>query len=517
MREAIGTSTSKVSMTSDTNSNSPLGTKAFKNINSEGNSAICGCSNPICIHHIDDRNRANRLLKFTNRLQENGWPDVQLMPLRENKRGPIIRGKCELETEEARSLLVTPEEAARRIREEGVRGFYIYADMESHGTEGLIFSDEDVPEAWPDVRDTLRVVSGSGTSQHGYWANDGWHRGADGKDDLEGIGGVRVIRTGVVVPGSVHHDSGGIYHVIDDCPPAPLSPDDLPPELRPRTDGSLPSDEASHSPPDSIDEKAVSRVQEMVRAFYGHEDTDGFGLNGGTQRAQDMLTDLLRGRYRRGEDGMSRDVVTRFETTEDRGKDRECRHKAEQCLTGLLYGIIKRHGSMEDRDEASDLLYHYLSHVCNKHPKTTEGRRRLWHVSERYRRTTIHRAIEGFNREWFRRWRRKKYNGGQAWTDDYSEVTYATVVKAIIDLSDDFGSPPTQHQFPTRREITFLCKQRDDRSEETYREALSRLVNQYGEVKRADLGNNQQVYYLTWRDDPEEAESIHPEPERDDF
>lgn len=171
---------------------------------------------------------------------------------------------------------------------------------------------------------------------------------------------------------------------------------------------------------------------------------------------------------------------------------------------------------MDDRDEASDLLHHYMSHICNKHPKTTEGRRRLWHVSKEYRQTTIHRAIEGFNGEAFRRWRRKKYNGGHAWTDEYSEVTYATVMKAIIDLSDDFGSPPTQHQFPTRREITFLCKQRDGHSEETYRKALSRLLNEKGEVKRANLGNNMQVYFMMWRDDPEDAVSIHPEPEWDD-
>lgn len=477
----------------------------------------CGCSNSVCIHHTSDRERANRLLNFTNNLQENGWSDVKLMPLRENKRGPAIRGRCELETEEAQSLLVSPEEAARRIREDGARGFYIYADMESHGTEGLIFSDEDVPEAWPEVCDTLTVVSGSGEGRHRYWTNDGWERGADGKDDLDGIGGVKVIRTGVVVPGSVHHESGGIYHVVESHAPAPLSPDDLPPELRPRTDGSLPSDETSHSPPDSIDEDAVSRVQEMVREFYGHEDTDGVGYNSGTQRAQDMLTDLLRGRYRRKEDGMGRDVVTRFETTVDKGKDRECRHEAEICLAGILYGIIKRHGRREDRENASDLLYHYLSHVCNKHPKTTEGRRRMWHVSKEYRETTIQRAIESFNPEWFRRWRRKKYNGGHAWTDEYSDVTYATVLKAIIDLSDDFGSPPTQHQFPTRREITFLCQQKDGHSEETYHRALSRLVNEEGEVKRADLGNNKQVYYLTSRDDPEDAVSIHPEPEWDEF
>lgn len=68
---------------------------------------------------------------------------VQLMPLREDDYGPIIRGRCRLDTDETRSLLVTAEEAARQIERKGVRGFYVYADMADHGTDGLIFTDED--------------------------------------------------------------------------------------------------------------------------------------------------------------------------------------------------------------------------------------------------------------------------------------------------------------------------------------------------------------------------------------
>lgn len=464
----------------------------------------CGCQNPVCIHHVTDRERATHLLEYADVLRENGWPDIRLVPLWEDSRGPRIPKGDTIEDVET----VAPEEAARRIREDGVRGFYIYPDMADHGTEGLIFTDEDEPNAWPDVRDTLTVVSGSGEGRHRYWINDGWEGGADGKDDLQGVGSVQVIRTGVVVPGSVHHESGGIYHVVDDCPPTPLSPDDVPPELQPRGSGSLPSDETPHSPPDSVDEDAVSRIQEAIREFYQASHSSGW--NEVTKRARDMLTDLMRGRYRSPEDGMSRKVAKQFETVDDDGQNRECRHRAEKCLVGLLYGIIKRHGSQEDREEAPDLIYHYLSHISNKHPKTTENRQRMWSYSERYRRTTIHRAIESFDGERFRRWRRKQYDDGPTFTGEYSEVTYKTVMKAIIDLSDDVGDYPTQHQYPTREEVTFLCQRKDGRAKRTYAEALSRLVNRHGEVKRADLGNNQHVYYLTWRDDPEEAESIHP-------
>lgn len=320
---------------------------------------------------------------------------------------------------------------------------------------------------------------------------------------------MKVNRTGVVAPGSIHHESGGIYHVVESHAPAPFSPDDVPPGLQPRGSGSLPSDETSHSPPDSVDEDAVSRVEEAIQEFY--QASHGSGWNEVTKRARDMLTDLMRGRYRSPEDGMSREVAKQFETVDDNGKNRECRHRAETCLAGLLYGIIDRHGSREDGEEASDLIYHYLSHICNKHPKTTENRQRMWNYSEQYRRTTIHHAIESFDKERFTKWRRKQYDGGPTFTGEYSEVTYKTVMKAIIDLSDDLGDFPTQHQYPTREEITFLCQQKDGHPEGTYAEALSRLVNLYGKVKRADLGNNQHVYYLTWRDDPEEAESIHPD------
>lgn len=129
----------------------------------------CGCQNPVCIHHVTDRERTTLLLEYVDVLRENGWPDIRLVPLWENSRGPRIRKGDSIEDVET----VTPEEAARRIREEGVRGFYIYADMPAHGTEGLIFTDEDEPDQWPDIRDTLQVISGSGEGRHRSWTNDG--------------------------------------------------------------------------------------------------------------------------------------------------------------------------------------------------------------------------------------------------------------------------------------------------------------------------------------------------------
>lgn len=472
-------------------------------INAESIGSSCKCTNPVCRHITTDEERAGMLCTSADVVPG----DIQLMPLREDDRGPIIRGRCRLDTDEARSLLVTPEEAARRIEQKGVRGFYVYADLADHGTDGLIFTDEDEPDRWPDLPDSLTVVSGSGEGQHRTWLDDGWDHGAEGKGDLQGVGGVRVINTGVVVPGSIHHDSDGIYHVVDNRSPVSLSPDDLPAELRPTSSDSLPSDETSHAPPETIDEEARSRMEEVIRGFYH----DSRGEREVTKRARDMLTDLFRGRYRTNEGGMDRDVVQRFETTDDRGDDRECRHRAEKCLAGLLYGIIDRYGDRADREDAEQLIYHYITDACQKCPKTTEGRQRLWDYSERYRRTTVARAIEDFDREPFRRWRRRQYDDGPHFTGEYSVVTLETVMESIIDLSDDLGDYPTEHQYPTRSEIVALCQLKDDRAERTYAEALSRLVNRHRKVKRADLGDNCHIYYMEWRADPPEAIAIHPE------
>lgn len=51
-----------------------------------------------------DEKRAGMLCAFTVALPG----DIQLMPLREDKREPAIRKCCKLDSEEAQALLVTP-------------------------------------------------------------------------------------------------------------------------------------------------------------------------------------------------------------------------------------------------------------------------------------------------------------------------------------------------------------------------------------------------------------------------
>ena len=86
--------------------------KTSGSVNKTEHNQGCDCTNRVCTHNTTDEERADHLLEVTDDLKEAGFPDIRLMPLREDKRGPVIRDRSELDTDEARRLLVTPDEAA---------------------------------------------------------------------------------------------------------------------------------------------------------------------------------------------------------------------------------------------------------------------------------------------------------------------------------------------------------------------------------------------------------------------
>jgi len=73
----------------------------------------------------------------------------RLIPLEEEGKAPIIRGRCTLDSPEGREYLVDDEEAIRQIREEGARRFAIYAGKGDHRTAALILVDVDDRETFP--------------------------------------------------------------------------------------------------------------------------------------------------------------------------------------------------------------------------------------------------------------------------------------------------------------------------------------------------------------------------------
>lgn len=429
------------------------------------------------VHDVTDRERANHLQGFCNGLRDEGWSDIHLMPLNENERGPVITDRCRLDSKEALSYLDTPEEAARQIRENSVRGYYLYANKESHNTGNLIITDEDEPEEWPKIRETLTVVSGSGSGIHRYWINDGWQRGSEGKGELDGIGSVRVVNTGVVVPGSIHHESGGIYHVVNNCSPAPLSPSDLPEGLQPsgNTNG-----DHTYQDLDEPDEEAVQTVQKAIASFRTNTET--------SRRAIEYFKDLRAGNNLR-EHG--------FISSEN---EKGCRHEANIALSGLLHGMLLMDGE-RDRDRNKRLIHHYLSWVAHwdEYKWTDRGQRRKLLVSDKYIRDTVNTAINSFEHDYFNKWVRKtkKHN----FTGEYSELTKKAIMESIethLDTDD----------YPTKSEVVEVCKYFDEnpRSERTYGECLRKMVGK--NLKMAHMGGNDFRYYSFGVDDPEGAESI---------
>lgn len=436
--------------------------------------------------------RADLLLEFADALADAGWTEIRLMPLREKKRGPVIRDLCRLDSDEAQKLLATPEEAADRIRENGVRGYYLYAGMPDHGTEDLGVLDRDEPEKWPDTPDTLRVESGGDDdSDHHFFRNDGTVENASGKDDLKDVGSVMAERQGVVVPGSLHHETENVYRMADNPGIATLSADDLPPELRPRASSSG-GDLGELEPLKEIDGDAVALVEAAIREFYQRSET--------TQRAREHLTDLMRGRIRTAE------ATVQYVTEEGDGQ----RHTSEFNLAGLLYGILclsegepgPLMAEYVDDDRAEALIVEYIAHCCREQPETDDGQDRKFDLSDDYRRETVRRAIQTFDPEAFRKWSRKR-DGGCWYNDRYSDVTVDVVYSSVVTLAEE-------DEYPTKEKVVQLCQLRDpDRAERTHGEALSRLVNDHGQLRRARIGNRH-IYYPKRLPDPEEADEVVP-------
>lgn len=195
----------------------------------------CDHENPICSCNTSDTQRAALLEEYLDAVADNGWSNIRLMPLGEEGKGPIIEGRCRLKSDEAKSLLVGPEDATQLIEKEGARGFCLYAGKPEHGTADLVFTDHDDPDRFPADANTLTVVSGSGTGNHQTFENGGDVRNSKGKGELDGAGEVRAHNQYVVLPGSIH-PTGGIYHVESNPGIRELKPADLPDELLPSSE-----------------------------------------------------------------------------------------------------------------------------------------------------------------------------------------------------------------------------------------------------------------------------------------
>jgi len=176
------------------------------------------------------------LAKYIEVLSNNGWESPKLLPLGSKGKAPYIaEQRTSLSHPDVSDMLYTPAEAIEAVRT-GAIGFCLYADRPEHNTEGLVFADRDEPDQWPNLGNTVCVVSGSGTGDHLTFAADGEIENAKGKGELSGIGSIRGPNWFVVLPGSIH-PTGGIYHMKKNPGIAELSPTQLPANLQKSTPG----------------------------------------------------------------------------------------------------------------------------------------------------------------------------------------------------------------------------------------------------------------------------------------
>lgn len=176
------------------------------------------------------------------------------------------------------------------------------------------------------------------------------------------------------------------------------------------------------------------------------------------------------------------------------------RSKAEINLASLLFGIFESYGDASDNSQK--LTKQYLIHLARKYPHTNRGKPRKILRVRGYLNDTVRNAVKGFDSEKFRKWQRKK-DSWDTWTGDYSDIVYDELLSVIQALSDGFDD------YPTRKEIVALCHMKNpDRARETFRKALRRLRDEYGQICMAEFEENPPVYYLASSENPENAVSI---------
>lgn len=429
-----------------------------------------------------DHKRASMLENWTDLIRDTFGEEPLLMPLREETKEPAISGRCGLDTDEARSMLVEPQEAARRIREEGANGFFVYAGKPDHRTEHLaIFDHDDVEEfPTPTGEPTLLVESGSGTGRHEYYRNDPNDpvRNAFAHDSA---GEVKAHNWGAAVPGSIH-PSGGTYGVIDHRPVATVADSDLTDELRPSSwTKNIPEDFEIPSF-DRDDMETIGIVRECIRELNNDMPEGG--------SARDYLQDLKEGKYRKHG----------FETNRGNAD----RSRAEFALFRCVYGAILEYGGISQQ-QAAEAAGLYLTHLSKEDRTTQDGQPRKWLTNPgRYRKRIVTQAVGTHDDDAWRAWRDDDVR------DDYHSMIYQYLLDAIEDLSEgEDGYDP--EQYPEGRRVRGIASVFNDAGleEETYRTALSELVNQRGEAKMACIKEGvEYVYYPMHAPDPPEAEWV---------
>lgn len=226
----------------------------------------------------------------------------------------------------------------------------------------------------------------------------------------------------------------------------------------------------------------IGVAEAALREFQQDNDTTG--------RSFKHMMDLVNGRYQ------SRGF-------ENRGKADHS--EAEYHLAGLLYGVFCKYADTETPER---LVRAYITQACRENPYADDGAKRKWlrrgnnpHHTFKYRGGTVNRAIQGFARTVWERWRSTK-DAWDTWTDDYGDIVYRTVHTAVQPLPDE--------SYKTGEEVIEVAQMLNpERSKETHKTALRRLQSDHEQVKMAFCPNRpngeRYVYYPALEPDPDDA------------
>ena len=351
--------------------------------------------------------------------------------------------------------------------------------------DGLFVIDVDHPEKLPEEFEELpeapRVDTLHG-GDHYFYATYGEQPESRSTE----WGEIQSTGTMVVAPGTVFSHSNcetcsltgeGQYRFAEQPPIPTVNPEDYPQIFDPEDD--IPTQEVSISDTE-YDDDAVATMQAHILDFYSDQKT--------TERARNYLQDLTWGKY-----------AERGFTTDSGDADRS---EAEVAFASLLYGVCLKYGDATP-EEHLHTVRNYISKSCNETQFTTDGQPRKWSVrGENYKTGILRTVFSGFDRNKWEKWQQRK-DQWDTTSNDYSDLTYDFVMKSVQQLSE-LGD------YPTRNEIIKRANEINpgERSDETYREALSALQNVHGQIKMAYLGGNSYVYYSTRYPDPDSAEWV---------
>jgi hypothetical protein len=289
-------------------------------------------------------------------------------------------------------------------------------------------------------------------------------------------------------------EDGGYYRITQDLPIATIHTQDVLALIESDYEGSSTSGTADSE----SDFEGV--IPEVKKADIPNADGEGveriyaaaseFVTDAAESEAKETWHDLMAGRY------LQQDYEC-----EDGSADRSA---AEFALFNFAYGISREHANMP-KEEAIEAVGQFITHVCEKNGWTKDGQHRKWKMNPgRYRERIATKTVQNYDEYRWKAWR-----DSIGFSGEYGGTRYRNLIRAAGVLSINGDYDPERYPDKTR-----LCEfarklETNSISEDSYRRATSKLVNEHGKLKKACIEEYVDYrYYPVEAPDPPEAEWV---------